>query len=154
MKKILLIVSFLRYNPESVEKALALTRERDAELIVFFVLDVEFAEKIVHKLTDEGWIGGKPSEQLYISLLREYKFQAESKIGEIERQAKQVGVPLRSLIKSGAILEETMKIVQVEDPDLIIMSRRKRSNLSRLIFGSLSSALSKHVKCEVQIIDS
>ena len=153
-KKILLILSFLRHSPESVEKALAITRERGAELLVFFVLDVEYAEKIVHKLTDEGWIGGKPSEQLYISLLREYKFQAEGKIHEIEKRAKELGVSVTSIIKSGTILEETLKVVELEDPELIIISRRERSNLSRLIFGSLSKALSKQVKCEVQIIDS
>ena len=105
-------------------------------------------------LTDEGWIGGKPSEQLYMSLLREYKLQSEARTSEIEEQAKKEYVKVRSIIKSGAILEQTLKIVTLEDPDLIVISRRKRSSLSRLIFGSLANALQKRVRCEVRIIDS
>ncbi len=154
MNKILLILSFLRYTPTTVKQAICLAKERNAELIAFFVLDIEFADKIVHKLTDEGWIGGKPSEQLYMSLLREYKLQAQSKVGEIEKQASERGVFVRPIIKSGSMLEETLKLVRLEDPEMIVISRRRRSKLSRLIFGSLPNALRKQVKCEVRVIDA
>lgn len=154
MKKILLILSFLRNTPESASEAINIAKQNRAELVVLFVLDIEFAENIVNKLTDEGWIGGKPSEQLYMSLLREYKLQSEARTSEIEEQAKKEDVKVRSIIKSGAILEQTLKIVTLENPDLIFISRRKRSSLSRLIFGSLANALQKRVRCEVRIIDS
>lgn len=154
MEKILLIISFLRNAPKSIEEAIHLAKEKNAELVVFFVLDVEFADKIVRKLTDEGWIGGRPSEQLYRSLLKEYKLQSEAKIREIEKRARENNVTVRSIIKSGSLLDETLKIVRLEEPDLIVISRRKRSNLSRLIFGSLVNALKKQVRCEVKIIDA
>ena len=154
MKKILLILSFLRNTPESASEAINIAKQNRAELVVLFVLDIEFAENIVNKLTDEGWIGVKPSEQLYMSLLREYKLQSEARTSEIEEQAKKEDVKVRSIIKSGAILEQTLKIVTLENPDLIFISRRKRSSLSRLIFGSLANALQKRVRCEVRIIDS
>lgn len=154
MQKILLIISFLRSSPKSIEEAIHLAKEKNAELLVFFVLDVEYADNIAHKLTDEGWIGGKPSEQFYTSLLKEYKLQAETKLHSIEQRAKELNVPVRSIMKSGAILTETMRLATLEDPDLIIISRRKRSSLSRLIFGSLVNALKRQANCEVKIIDA
>ncbi|MFQ5675221.1 MAG: universal stress protein [bacterium] len=154
MKKILLIVSFLRGSAKTVEEAMRLAREENAELIVFFVLDMEYADKIASKLANEGWIGGKPSEQLYLSLLKEYKIQAEAKIDAIERAAQQMNILVRAIIKSGAILDETVQMCKQEKPDLIVVSRRKRSNLSRFIFGSMVKALKRQANCRVKIIDA
>ena len=153
-KKVLLILSFLRNTPKSVDEAIALAKELNAELVAFFILDIEFAEKIVHKLTDEGWIGGQPSEQLYRSLLREYKLQSQERLSEIEKRAMKENVPVRTLVRSGNLLQETLKLNAEEKPDMIVISRRRRSKLSRLILGSLVSALKEKVSCDVRIIEA
>ncbi len=154
MKKILLILSFLRSSPKTVAEALQIARDNHAELLVFFVLDVEYADNIARKLTDEGWLGEKPSQQLYDSLLHEYQSQAEKKIAEVRQRAEKLQVPMRAIIKSGAVLEETLRLASLEDPDLIVITRRKRSSLSRLIFGSMVNTLKKQVRCQVKIIDA
>jgi nucleotide-binding universal stress UspA family protein len=153
MKKILLIISFLRSSPKTIEEALKLAKSEKAELLVFFVLDIGYADKIAHKLADEGWIGGKPSEQLYTALLKEYKLQAEMKINEIDERAKVLDVPVRSQIKTGPVLASTLEMAEEENPDLIVITRRKRSSLSRLIFGSLVGSLKSKARCDVKIID-
>lgn len=154
MKKILLIISFLRSSPKTIEEALQIAKSENAELLVFFVLDVSYADRITTKLANEGWIGGKPSEQLYTALLREYKLQAEANITEIEERAKELDIPVRSMIKSGAVLDTTLAVAKEEKPDLIVITRRKRSSLSRLIFGSLASSLQSQVSAKVKIIDA
>ncbi len=154
MKKILLILSFLRSSPKTVEEALALAKDNRAELILFFVLDVEYANTIVRKLAEEGWLGERPSQQLYNSLLQEYQSQAESKVAEIRQRAVELKVPVRAIIKSGSVLDETLRVASLEDPDLIVITRRKRSSLSRLIFGSMVKALKEQARCEVRIIDA
>lgn len=154
MKKILLLVSFLRISDKTIAESIFLAKKKNAELVIFFVLDKEYADKIVNKLTADGWIGMKPSEQLYTSLLKEYKTQAKTKIAEIELRTKNSDVPVRSIIKSGLVLDETLKIVKSEKPDMIVITRRKRSNLSRFIFGSLAKSLEKQVSCKVKIIDA
>lgn len=154
MKKILLILSFLRRSSKTIDAAIQLAKEKNAELIIFFVLDIEYANNIARKLTVEGWIGEKPSEQLYISLLKEYKSQAEQLIAEIERRAKREKIATRSIIKSGAVLPETLRVASLEDPELIVITRRKRSSLSRLILGSAVKDLKKQAPCEVKIIDA
>jgi nucleotide-binding universal stress UspA family protein len=153
-KKILLITSFLRSSPKTIDEALAVAKQKNAELVAFFVLDVQYADRIATILTDEGWMGKKPSEQLYLSLLKEYRLQAESKLAEMAKRAELEGVPFRAIIKSGKIVTETLSIARHEEPDLIIITRRKRSNLSRLIFGSVSKALHKKAKCKVRIVES
>jgi len=154
MKKILLILSYLRYTPDTVTQAIQIAKERNATLVVLFVVDIEFADGIVHKLSDEGWIGGKPSQQLYRSLLREYKLQAEDKVRQIETQAVEQGLSIRAIIKNGSVLQEVLKLAELEEPDMIIITRRHRSRLSRKILGSLPDALRKQVNCEVTIIDA
>ncbi len=154
MKKILLLVSFLRSSSKTIEDAMLLAKFEKAELILFFVLDMEYADNIANTLTSEGWIGAKPSEQLYRSLLKEYKIQAQDKIDHIQKTAQELNIPVKSVIKSGSVLEETLKITAEEKPDLIVITRRKRSKLSRLIFGSMVGALKKQVSCPVKIIDA
>lgn len=153
-KKILLIISFLRSSPETIRSAINIAARDKAELVVFFALDEQYATRIANKLTNEGWLGHKPSEQLYKALLKEYRLQAEMKVEEIARQAENSGVTIRPIIRSGAILEETLNIARLEEPDLIIFTRRKRSKLSRLIFGSVAKKLKKQANCKVRIVDS
>lgn len=153
IKKILLIMSFLRKSKKAVAEAINLAKELDAELTVLFVLDVEYADRIAHKLTDEGWLGNKPSDKLYAALLGEYKTQAEEMVAEIEGRAQELDIPIRTIIKSGSLLKEALRIASLEEPDLIVVTRRKRSSLSRLIFGSAVKALKEQVSCKVQIID-
>ena len=154
MKKILLILSFLRSSPKTVEEAIKIAQENEAELLVFFVLDIGYADNIARKLADEGWLGEKPSQQLYNSLLREYQSQAENKIAEIRLRAAELKVPVRAMIKSGSVLDETLRVASLEDPDLIVITRRKRSSLSRLIFGSMVKTLKEQAKCKVRIIEA
>ncbi len=149
-----MLVSFLRSSSKTIEDAMLLAKFENAELVLFFVLDMKYADNIANTLTSEGWIGSKPSEQLYLSLLKEYKMQAEAKIGWIQETAQQLDIPVRSVIRSGSVLEETLKMTEEEKPDLIVITRRKRSKLSRFIFGSMVSALIKQVDCPVKIIDS
>ncbi len=153
MKKILLILSLLRNTPKITEEAFRMAQAENAELLVLFILDTEYADKIVNKLTNEGWIGGRPSEHFFESLLAEYELQAKSKIQEIKNRAHKLKIPVRSIIKKGSILEDSLKITQQEQPDTILIIRRKRSDLSRIIFGSLVKTLKQKAPCEVKIID-
>ena len=152
--KILTIVSFLRIAPETVEASIRLAHEKDAELLVMFVLDSEYADKVATTLQNLGWIGSKPSEDFYESLLNEYRLQAKAKLADFEKRARQENIPFRSMIKSGRLIPVTLKVMHLEEPDLIVITRRKHSKLSRLIFGSLSNNLRKKVNCPVKVIDA
>lgn len=153
MYKIMLLLSFLRRSPRCIELALQIAAERKAELVVLFVLDAEIPRIVSRKLTEEGWIGGKPSEQFLAALHQEYLEQAQEKIREVEAAAQAKGIRVRSFIRRGNWVEEALALLASEKIDRIIVTRRKRSRLSRFLFGSAVSDLMARAPCPVEVID-
>ncbi len=153
MYKIMLLLSFLRRSPRCIELALQIAAERKAELVVLFVLDAEIPRIVSRKLTEEGWIGGKPSEQFLAALHQEYLEQAQEKIREVEAAAQATGIRVRSFIRRGNWVEEALALLASEKIDRIIVTRRKRSRLSRFLFGSAVSDLMARAPCPVAVID-
>jgi nucleotide-binding universal stress UspA family protein len=50
-------------------------------------------------------------------------------------------------------VDEVLAVVEKEKVDLIMVTRRKRSGLSRFIFGSAVAELKETANCKVRIID-
>ncbi len=153
MKKILLLLSTTRESPKSVTTALEIAGKEQAELLILFVLDYELSHSITEHMTQEGWIGGKASEDLHNAIIQEYLAQGRQKIDDIERQAMDNNIPFRSFYLQGTFVEAALKVIKKERADLIIVTRRKRSNLSRFIFGSPVAELKEQAGCEIMIID-
>ena len=152
-RRIMLLLSFLRRSPKCTELALQMAAERQAELIVLFVLDEDVMTKVTKKLTEDGWIGGKPSEQFLVALRQEYREQAQTKIQEVEKAARLKGIALRSFSREGNLVDEALALLKEEKIDLVIVTRRKRSRLSRFLFGSAVADLMMQAPCPIQVID-
>lgn len=153
MPKILLLLSFLRRSPQCIELALQIAAERRSELVVLFVLDEEVIRAVTKKLTEDGWLGGKPSEQFVEAWRREYHDQAQHKIQEVEEAALATGITVRSFLRQGNLVQEALALLEQEKIDLVIVTRRKRSRLSRLLFGSAVADLLQQAPCPVKVID-
>lgn len=153
MENILLILSTTRKSNKCIKEAIEVAQKEDSKLIILFVVDYEVPEKIFDKLNEEGWLGGKPTEKLFNAVLDEYSVQGKSKISEIEKIAKSKGVHYKSVIKKGNFLKEVLVVVEKEEISLILVTKRKRSSLSRFVFGSVVAELKKKVKCKIKIID-
>jgi nucleotide-binding universal stress UspA family protein len=153
LEKILLLLSTTRESPKSITTALDIAGRKNAELVILFILDYKLSQSIIDSLTQEGWIGGKATEQLHHAILKEYFTQGKLKIADIEQQAKEKGIPCRSISCRGKFVEVALKVIDKEQVNLIIVTRRKRSNLSRFIFGSPVAELQERVSCEIMIID-
>jgi nucleotide-binding universal stress UspA family protein len=72
---------------------------------------------------------------------------------EIEEAAKSKGVDYKSIIKKGTFLDVTLSVAEKEQVNLILVTRRKRSRLSRFFFGSAVAELREKATCETKIID-
>ena len=153
MDKILLILSTTRKSDKCVKEAVDIVSKENAKLIILFVVDNEVPQKIFDSLTEEGWIGGKTTENLYNAVLDEYSVQGKEKILEIEAAAKSKGVDYKSIIKRGTFLDVALSVTEEEQVSLILVTRRKRSRLSRYFFGSAVAELKEKVSCETKIID-
>lgn len=153
MDKILLIMSTTRKSDKSIQEAVDIACKQNAILINLFIVDYEVPQKIFDSLTEEGWIGGKTTENLYNAVLDEYSVLGKEKIIEIEEAAKNKGVKYKSIIRSGTFLDVALSVTSEEKVNMIIVTRRKRSHLSRFFFGSAVAELKKKVTCEIKIID-
>ncbi len=153
MDKILLILSSTRKSDKSVKDAVDITRKENAMLIILFVVDYEVPQKIFDSLTEEGWIGGKTTENLFNAVLDEYSVQGKDNIREIEEMAKKMGVDYKSIVRRGTFLDVAVSVAEEEGVSMIIVTRRKRTGLSRFFFGSAVAELKERVTCEVRIID-
>ncbi len=153
MDKILLILSTTRKSEKCINEAVDIASKENAELITLFVVDNEVPQKILDSLTEEGWIGGKTTENLFNAVLDEYSIQGKDKISEIEEVAKKKGVNYKSIIKSGAFLDVSLSVAEEEKVGQVLVTRRKRSGLSRFFFGSAVAELKEKITCKVKIID-
>lgn len=70
----------------------------------------------------------------------------------IVRRARSAGVQATYLIWEGDAAEAILDASRAEDADVIVLGSRPRTNLRRLILGSVSSAVYKRATCEVVVV--
>ncbi|MFH1514983.1 MAG: universal stress protein [bacterium] len=143
MKGVLLLISSTRMSQKSVEHAMRICREKELPLHVTFILDSEIAEHIFDQLTTEGFLGDRPGELVQNAVMAEYEIRGRTKIEEICNMARQNGVECNTVFKKGNFLEQCRNIISLKKIEHIVITRRKRSNLSRFIFGSVIEQLRK-----------
>ena len=70
----------------------------------------------------------------------------------IVQQARDAGVHATYLIWEGDPAEAILEASRSEDADVIVLGSRRRTNLRRLILGSVSSEVSKRATCDVVVV--
>ena len=153
MKNILLVLSTTRQSPKTIELALEKVKEKGSSLSALFVLDSEMPGSILAKLTDSGFTGEKPSQELHDSILSEYRERGKKKLEEVEKLAKEMDVPFTAIIREGDFTSECLTEIKERNADTVITTRKKRSTLSRFIFGSPIEQIKNESKCEMIIVE-
>jgi nucleotide-binding universal stress UspA family protein len=72
----------------------------------------------------------------------------------IVRRAHDVGVAATYLIWEGDPADTILEATAAEGADLIVMGSRARTNLRRLLLGSVSSEVARRAECEVLVVPS
>jgi nucleotide-binding universal stress UspA family protein len=70
----------------------------------------------------------------------------------IVARARAAGVRAHYLIWEGEAAESILAAAQSEGADLIVLGSRPRTNLRRLLLGSVSSTVARQASCEVVVI--
>jgi universal stress protein A len=153
IQRILCPTDFTESSRKSVVYALQLTKENDAQLIVFHATSF-------------------PSVIPYPCELQPYyrwerlvsKFQMEQIVSRAERKVRNfVGgtfgaeinrVAWRPSVALGKVSEEIVAAALREKIDLIIMARSKRALLGRIFTASIPEAVSRMAPCPVLLIDA
>ena len=153
MKNILLVLSTTRQSSKTEEEALNRAKAEGAELTVAFILDSKMPESMFEKLTDIGFTGERPSQQLQASILEEYRGRGALKLDEVKAAAESMGVACKVVAREGGFAKECLDLVDEMAADLLILTRKKRSSLSRFIFGSAIEDIQGMAECEFLIVD-
>lgn len=143
MKGVLLLISSTRMSQKSVEHAMRICRDKKLPLYVTFILDSEIAEHIFDQLTTEGFLGDKPGELVQNAVMAEYEIRGRAKIEEICNMARQNDVECNTVFEKGKFLDLCRNIISDRKIEHIVITRLRRSNLSRFIFGSAIQQLQK-----------
>lgn len=153
MNRVLLVLSTGRESPKSIERAIELTSQDKGELFILLIIDNLAADTVVKKLSEEGWIGGDPSKDVYNALQEVYMLQAEDRLKEIEETVDNYEIKHSSIIKKGNFENEVINTINKRKIDIAIITRKKRSQISRIIFGSAVDNIKKRAKCKLEILE-
>lgn len=153
MKNTLLVLSTTRQSPKTIDLAIEKVKKEGSSLTALFVLDSEMPGSILEKLTDAGFTGEKPSQELHDSILTDYRERGKKKLDEIEELAKQMDIPFAAIIREGDFTSECLAEIKYRRSDIVIITRKKRSSLSRFIFGSPIEQIRDESECEMIIIE-
>ena len=150
---ILLVLSTTRQSPATVNHALRRAAETHETLHVVFILDSDIPNSIFDRLTDMGFMGERPSQQLSNSILSEYRERGGAKIAEVEEAAHTHGVEVTSALLEGDFLVTCIDQITRLSVAEVVLTRRRRGNLSRFLFGSAVADLTRRTPCPITVID-
>lgn len=154
MSTFLLALSTTEVAPEVLKLVLNFTAEKKAQLMVVFVLDESVPQTIFQRLTDIGFIGEKPGEELEKAVYLEYQRQAEDLLAELKKACQNQGVNYSAQLLKGDFKEKILQAVASSAPDLLILVRQRRSLLSRLFATSAIENIINQAPCEIKVFES
>ncbi|MFQ6082168.1 MAG: universal stress protein [Candidatus Aminicenantia bacterium] len=153
METIVLALSTTRQSPRTIEYSLDLAQKESAKLIVLFIVDPGLPKLIFEKLIDMGFMGEKPSKQVVDAILKEYRERGKEQLEEIRKSTRSMNIECQTIITQGEFVKECLKIIKKEKPKQVILTRAKRTELSRFLFGSAVNELKKKSPSPIKVIE-
>jgi nucleotide-binding universal stress UspA family protein len=135
-KRILLAADQTKASREAVTQAIALARLDGADLLVLSVVE----KRNLHVA------GSRPRR------VDQERDRLALGARAIVERARAAGVRATYLIWEGDPAESILEAAQSEAADVIVLGSRPRTNLRRLILGSVSSDVAQQAACEVMVI--
>jgi nucleotide-binding universal stress UspA family protein len=143
IKKIMVAIDFSRYSSHILEYAGIMAKGMKSDLIVVNVInnrDVEamqMAAKAVKKFSIDGWVETQKKERT--EQLQE--LIAETSFGHI---------PIQIVLRTGMPFKELMKVIEEEEPDLLVIGPKGRSDIPDLRVGS--TAEKAFCRCPIPLL--
>ncbi len=140
---LLLILSAMRQSGEAVRFALRRAREAGTKMVVLYVVDESIARSAARELEMSGFMGDEPADLVTKVLVKAYADRGSEDLARIRSQAEEAGVSCQTVMREGDFCEECLRFMQGQGFLEIVAIQRKRSHLSRYLFGSVIGRLRK-----------
>jgi len=139
-RRIIVPVDGSEIAKKAAQKALALAKAVDIEVLALHVIDIPG----IHSLY------AYPDELPYPELHDLIAKEGQSYLDEIEKMGKQKGVNVATKLIDGHPTEEIIK--EATEDDLIVMGSKGRTGLDRLLLGGVAENVARHASCPVMIV--
>lgn len=151
-RPILLALSSFRWAEQEIEQALADCARFGARLHVLFVVDVNLARYFANS----GVMAGTSlRDEMEHGLLEDHRRQAREVLERVSALASQRGVECLTDLRVGRFAEEVRAVAGELGPGIVIMTRARRPQWLRRLFGSPVDRLCDDLsgECELRIIE-
>jgi nucleotide-binding universal stress UspA family protein len=138
VQRLLLAVDLTEASKRAADEAIRLVVEADASLVVLSVVE--------HR--NLRLPGGRTRR------IDEERVRLETGVVSIVARARAFGVDATYLIWEGDPADAIVEASITEGVDLIVLGSRRRTDIRRLILGSVSSAVSRAARCRVVVVPS
>ncbi len=135
-RRVLLAVDLSNSSKAAIDEAIRLAATEHAALLVFSVVE----QSNLH-------LPGGRSRRV-----DQERDRLEAGVREIVSRARASGVTATYLIWEGDPAESILEASASEGADLIVLGSRRRTDLRRMLLGSVSSEVSKRARCEVIVV--
>ncbi len=136
IKKILLPLEFTEFSQGVFNCAVQMAMNSDAKIIVLSVInsrDIESVESIVS-------MGYDVDAEHYV---KEIKNERKKQLNKMADEAEIDKDKVKILFKTGKPVDEILKAIEKEAPDLVIMGTRGRGSLENSVMGSVANKVFK-----------
>jgi len=135
-RRILLAVDQSGSSREAIREAIQRAVDGHASLVVLSVIEA-------HNLHLPGGLHRRVDQE---------RDRLESGALEIVRAARERGVQATFLIWEGDPADAILEASRAEQADVIVLGSRPRTNIRRLVLGSVSSQVARLATCEVVVV--
>ncbi|WP_457553882.1 universal stress protein [Desulfobacula sp.] len=136
IKKILVPLAFTDYSQGVFDCAVQVALKNDARLIILSIINsrnIESVESIVA-------MGYDVDAEHYVE---EIRMDRKQKLNKMADEAKIDKDKVKIMFKVGKPVDEILKAIHKEAPDLVVMGTRGRSNLKNSMMGSVAGKVFK-----------
>jgi nucleotide-binding universal stress UspA family protein len=137
LRRILVPIDFSKESQDALPHAALLAREFAAEIALVHVIE---------HLTVDSLLGLEPSPETLTAAVKEAEAELEGMAASLR---KATGATASAIVRDGAPFQEICATAKALDADLVAISTRGQSGLTRVVLGSTAERVVRHAPCPV-----
>ena len=143
VKKILVVTHMTKASRKTVSYGVSLAKKYGSELYVLHVIYHAFGTDL------KGWGLPLPAiDETYRKIVKE-ETEALDKVISLEQEK---GLSIKKLLKEGDPVKETLKVIEQEQIDLMIMSSHSEWRLEHMLFGRSADLMIRTMPCSILLV--
>lgn len=129
MKKVLIVLTAEGISDAAIEYAVERAKKAHAGVVALYLLEAGRAKDAFDTFSDMGFIGGKPSEGVSESLMKDLRQRGYEEIGRVQIKAMEEGVdfdPLMEEVEEKDPVSKVLGVIRSKDVSAAVVSKKKK----------------------------